>query len=261
MLHRVKPKQSSAAATADAFQPDFLAPLLLAGQSDQALTSTMLSIIRSFGFESFLYVMTTAPHMDVDSQIYFWTNQPSEWIEIYDQRSYIEIDPRPALSEHRVTPLVWDISTIPDKPEYKRFLKAAARFGICSGVVIPVPDSDLGRAGLNLHSPNPRFDSRRKAEIRDAMGDLILLAVHLHQMFMRTIVNVPPAHKGAPLSRREIQCLTLAAQGIKGPDIARRLQISERTIQFHFSNVNSKLGTANRAEAIAHALQRHMLDL
>jgi len=35
--------------------------------------------------------------------------------------------------------------------------------------------------------------------------------------------------------------------------------LSERTIHFHFSDVNSKLGAANRAEAVAVELQRKLL--
>ena len=261
MLHRVKPSPSNAAA--DPFRPDFIAPLLAPGLSAPAITHAMVSIINSFEFESFINVLATAPHMGVESQIYFWTNQPREWIEIYDQRSFIEIDPRPALSESQVTPLVWDTSTIPNRSEYKQFLAEASRFGICSGVVIPVPDSEVGRAGLSLHSSIPKIGRARQAKIRDNLGDLMLLAVYIHQIFMRAIIEMrlQPIHKGAPLSRREVQCLALAAQGMRGSDIARCLEISERTVQFHFSNVNSKFGSATRAEAIAYAARNHLISL
>ena len=261
MLHNFKPTCSLL--PSDPYRPKFIEPLLAATASNQSLTGAMTQVIQSFGFESFLYATTIAPHMDAESQIYFWTNQPREWIELYDQHSYIEIDPRPALSENQVTPFIWDTTTIPNTREFKRFLAEAARFGICSGIVIPIADPRLGRVGLALNSPVAKLDDSRRSAIRDALGDLMLLAAHVHQLFMRNIVEneIPPVHKGAPLSRREIQCLTLAAHGMTGADIARRLEISERTIHFHFSNVNSKLGAANRVEAIALALQNKLLTL
>src|SRR5436189_4299580 len=120
VLHNVKLGPSLP--PSDSYRPKFIEPLLAAAVSRESLTNAMTWIIQSFGFETFLYVMTSAPHMDVESQIYFWTNQPQEWIELYDQRSYVEIDPRAALSEGQVTPFVWDTTTIPKTPDYIRFL-------------------------------------------------------------------------------------------------------------------------------------------
>jgi LuxR family quorum-sensing transcriptional regulator LasR len=57
--------------------------------------------------------------------------------------------------------------------------------------------------------------------------------------------------QGSPLSPRECQCLTLAAHGMTSIDIGLKLSITERTVNFHFSNIISKLGVLNRHEAIA----------
>ena len=261
MLHKVKP--NSPILQSDPYRPAFIEPLISAVASNGSTTDAMQSIIRKFGFETFLYAMATAPHLDVESQIYFWTNQPREWIALYDESSYVEIDPRQALSENQVTPFVWDTTSVSKTPKFAAFLSVAARFGICSGIVIPIPDPHLGRVDLAMNSPVPDLNDARRSEIRDSLGNLMLLGAHVHQMFMHNIVDraIPPVHMGSPLSPREIQCLSMAAQGLSGGDIARRLQLSERTIHFHFSNVNSKLGAANRAEAVALALHRQLLTL
>jgi DNA-binding NarL/FixJ family response regulator len=63
------------------------------------------------------------------------------------------------------------------------------------------------------------------------------------------------------LSPREQQCLLLAAKGQTSADIALKLALSERTINFHFCNIVSKLAVANRAEAIGLAVSRGIIKL
>jgi two-component system response regulator DesR len=52
-----------------------------------------------------------------------------------------------------------------------------------------------------------------------------------------------------PLSERERQVLRLAAEGLEGPDIARRLGLSEGTVRNYLSNAITKVGASNRIEA------------
>jgi len=54
-----------------------------------------------------------------------------------------------------------------------------------------------------------------------------------------------------PLTRRESEILDLISQGKISLDIANELFISERTVKFHISNIFSKLGVNNRAEAVS----------
>lgn len=57
----------------------------------------------------------------------------------------------------------------------------------------------------------------------------------------------------AALSARERQVLALMADGLSNMDIAERLQISEKTVRNHASNLFDKLGVWSRAQAIVFA--------
>ncbi len=58
-----------------------------------------------------------------------------------------------------------------------------------------------------------------------------------------------------PLTDREREVLEWLVQGLENPEIAVRLTISPSTVKVHVSNILSKMGVANRKEAIALALK------
>ena len=66
----------------------------------------------------------------------------------------------------------------------------------------------------------------------------------------------PTAH---PFSPRELEVLQLAAAGLTNKEIAYRLGLSERTVQFHLNTVFQKTGTSSRTEASSLALRRGWL--
>jgi len=60
------------------------------------------------------------------------------------------------------------------------------------------------------------------------------------------------------LTPREKEVLALMIEGLNNPGIAERLVVSRSTAKAHVSNILSKLGVSNRAEAIALALQHNL---
>ncbi|MBM4430683.1 MAG: response regulator transcription factor [Chloroflexi bacterium] len=61
------------------------------------------------------------------------------------------------------------------------------------------------------------------------------------------------------LTAREQQVLALMVQGLSNPQIAERLVVTRSTAKAHVSNILSKLGVSNRAEAISLALQKKLV--
>jgi DNA-binding NarL/FixJ family response regulator len=56
-----------------------------------------------------------------------------------------------------------------------------------------------------------------------------------------------------------LEVLTLVAAGLTNKEIAYRLGLSERTIQFHLNSIFNKTNTGSRTEATALALKQGWL--
>jgi LuxR family maltose regulon positive regulatory protein len=61
------------------------------------------------------------------------------------------------------------------------------------------------------------------------------------------------------LTRKELQVLRLAAEGLSNDELAERLFVAETTVRTHLRNINVKLDTRSRVEAIAAARRLGLL--
>jgi len=95
------------------------------------------------------------------------------------------------------------------------------------------------------------------AAIRAACAGRSTLAAEAIEALIQPAV--PESAPGLDLTRRERDVLALLVKGLTNPEIAERLSISRATVKVHVSNILSKLGVSNRAEAIALAIQRKLV--
>jgi DNA-binding NarL/FixJ family response regulator len=63
------------------------------------------------------------------------------------------------------------------------------------------------------------------------------------------------------LTRRELEILTLVAEGHSNAQLARMLWVTEQTVKFHLSNIYRKLNVSNRTEASRWAQVHGLLPL
>jgi NarL family two-component system response regulator LiaR len=97
------------------------------------------------------------------------------------------------------------------------------------------------------------------AAIREAYAGRSTLAPEAIQALIQAEPAPRPPEKDVAaafdLTPREQEVLALMVEGLSNPDIAERLVVSRSTAKAHVSNILSKLGVSNRAEAIALALR------
>ena len=65
---------------------------------------------------------------------------------------------------------------------------------------------------------------------------------------------------GHDLSPREREVLALMVQGLSNPQIADKLIVGRSTVKFHVSSILGKLGVQTRTEAVALAVQQHIVE-
>jgi DNA-binding CsgD family transcriptional regulator len=69
---------------------------------------------------------------------------------------------------------------------------------------------------------------------------------------------IPQIHsreeEGSPLTFRERQCLSLAADGLSAKRMAVALGVSEKTVELHLARARHKLGARTTTQAVAASL-------
>jgi NarL family two-component system response regulator LiaR len=93
--------------------------------------------------------------------------------------------------------------------------------------------------------------------IRNAYEGRATLAPEAAQVLIS--VATRPLQIGHDLTEREREVLALIVEGLSNREIADHLTISHSTVKNHVSNILSKLNVANRAEAVATALQNKLV--
>ena len=242
--------------------PAFLYPIADAGTHGGSVGEALAEVVRHLGFDGFTYGCGTAYTPTRESRSYVWTNLPLAWVRRYDQNAYVEVDPRATNAILHATPMLWDRFAFPNTKRLRGFFDDAAKYGVCSGVAVGLRDAQQAMAGFYLSSARPKIDEAERTRFLHIQGDILLLAHFIHALLTVNVMGkgLPAPSMGAALSPRERECLQLAAKGLSSSQIAETLVIGERTVHFHVGNLLSKLGVANRHEAIARAVAAGLIS-
>ncbi|MCP4543709.1 MAG: response regulator transcription factor [Chloroflexi bacterium] len=90
-----------------------------------------------------------------------------------------------------------------------------------------------------------------------------LLGPNIAQRVLRQ-VSVPPKRQTPlldELTPRELEVLTLIAEGCSNKKIAKELSISEKTVKNHINNVFSKLHVYDRTQAMLYAIRAGLVKI
>ncbi|CAB4718321.1 MAG: response regulator [Actinobacteria bacterium] len=93
--------------------------------------------------------------------------------------------------------------------------------------------------------------------LKDADPDDVLAGIRavargespIHPKAARALLGARPGPTRAQLTNREVEVLALVREGLANKQIARRLDISERTVKAHLTSAFSRIGVADRTQA------------
>jgi DNA-binding CsgD family transcriptional regulator len=180
---------------------------------------------------------------------------PPAWFSLYIARGYESVNPvvlESARNWHDVQ--YWADAARKYGPS--DFLSDAQdvglRQGYSHGVRSPKGDStSLFSFGGNSLERHPRTERI-----------LEHVVPHLDRVFRRILEEREKADSSrVDLSSREIEMLKWAKDGKTMWEISEILSISENTVKAHLSHIMKKLGVVNRAQAVAAALHKGLIDM
>lgn len=175
---------------------------------------------------------------------------PIEWMQLYEKRKYILVDPIIKANFTQFTPLNWgDVYKQINPP--KDFLRLATDFSLDAGYAYGVRNLSCTKGSI--------FSFSGKGVEYNARSVAILMHVvpHLHIALERVLRQRQTC--SCILSEREKEVLRWSVSGKSSWDISAILGISERTVYYHIGNIMQKLDEVNRSHAVAIALDQGFL--
>ncbi len=110
------------------------------------------------------------------------------------------------------------------------------------------------RAGADGIVTKSTANAELLSAIRSVANGRRVIPPHVSKL----IAEDPPVK---PLTDRQLDILSSITRGLSNADIAKQLGIREDSVREHLNAIYTKLGAANRSEAIGISLRKHLLKI
>ena len=176
---------------------------------------------------------------------------PSEWLERYLSRNYVDHDPVVSHLKLLRAPFQWRdaVQSMPADKSSDEVMRDARQFKLRDGLAFPLITLEGQIALVSLGGEAVELSDAEFAMVSLASTYAIGRAMQLQTTVGKTIDHIE-------LTPRERECLQWAAVGKSEWEISQILGISEHTSEKHLLNAKGKLGAVNRVQAVAEAIRR-----
>lgn len=182
-------------------------------------------------------------------------NYPQEWADRYRERGYVQVDPSVRHCAATIAPVVWNERLYRECPAFWEEARATGlRFGYAQSSV-----DAKGRIGMLTLCRSA--DPIGEAEAANLGLQASWLCQVAHWIASDVLVASHGGDTGHPqLSPRESAVMKWTAGGKTSSEIATILGIAERTVNFHITNVMTKLNCVNKTAACVSAVMLGLLE-
>lgn len=220
------------------------------------------AILKQYNISMFTYTFYSLnPHSKEKIKYDACSENYIGWHQHYLAEHYDEIDTTHNTVNKNSLPVFWDLreqvkSAKTQKEKQMRL--DSIKFGVIKGLSIPLHGIHEDYANF-LVAQNKNETCLEKWE--EIQYDIFIIAHYYHSYIQKFIFEDPDSFNESCLSQREMQCLLLTAKQCSVEYIANELNISVRTVNFHLQNINKKLGTRNKHQSVALAIEKGILTL
>lgn len=118
---------------------------------------------------------------------------------------------------------------------------------------------DIGLNGYMLKDSD--LEELKKAIIAVYEGETYIQPSMIPYMNSKTTINISDQEFIDSLTKREYDVLKLLSVGMYNRDIGTKLEISERTVKNHISNIFKKINVNDRTQAAVFAIRNKIVDI
>ncbi|WED42453.1 helix-turn-helix transcriptional regulator [Legionella cardiaca] len=225
---------------------------------DTALSDYLIKRgISTFSFTYYAYHPNSANKLKYD----MCSTNFKAWHQHYLEEQYNNIDSTLSFVYNNHLPIYWNLQQqlIQAENEAERKMRQdSIAFGAEAGLSIPIHGPKNNFAILLLVQMQ---HERCQLQESKSQYEFFVAAHHYYHYIQTHLLNEIPEKDSFCLTQREIQCLLLIAKDYSVKQMSQTLEVSERTINFHIQKINKKLGTKNKYQSLAKALQCQLLTL
>lgn len=231
-------------------------------KTQERFLSSFHELSRRLGFNFFRIVRRDAEDLTFTGTV-LGEHLPNGWKEMYHAKKYGEIDPvkRTLGLLHQPFRCRDVVGFLPQATQRKRAAKMfqdAARFGLREGYGFPVHGRSGLLGGVFILGEGRHFSSQELTITDMAMRAAFWRVLEFAGQ-SEELLSLPDLST-TQLTRRELDVLTLLAQGKTSPEIGKSLSISSHTVDWYINGIQRKFDARNRQHVVAIALRHGIIS-
>lgn len=177
---------------------------------------------------------------------------PDGYLAYYRDRKWERLDPIINLTLRATSPFAWD-RALPStmSKRQKEFMAECREIGVHSGFTMPFhgPGNRVDLVSISMRGHNPPPNRRRLAYLYALSAQVWQRSLDFEATGARAVGEPIPR-----LSARELECLSWSRDGVSYNEIAERLNISHRTVEYHMYSAMRKLDARDKITAVVKAI-------